>query len=146
MKLGMGVAALVGALAIGGLPAAAGVLTEAPTPATESPARAEKGEVRRGHGPPDHAKAYGLRAKREGEPRADARERPGQGRGHDLGHRHGKRMSALGRRHGEQMRVWSSCVSRHQQDPAACGTKPTPPGHLKHAKHKPRGPQKPRLP
>jgi hypothetical protein len=147
MKLGMGVAALVGALAVGGLPAAAGVFTGATPGTAPSATRTEQGELRRGHGPPDHAKAYGLRAQGDGGPRADTEAGPGKGLGHGPGHevgrRHGQRMSALGRRHGEQMRAWGSCVRRHQKNPATCGDKPTPPGHLKHAGPDHRGPHVP---
>ena len=147
MKVSMGVAALVGALALGGLPAAAGVITETTSGTEPSSTRTATDQVRRGHGPPDHAKAYGLRAKRDGLPRADTKPGPGRGLGHGPGHevgrRHGKQMSALGRRHGEQMRAWSACVRRHQDDPATCGAKPTPPGHLKHDKPAPPGHLKP---
>ena len=144
MRLSLGVAAVVGTLAIGGLPAAAGLIgaaTPAPAPSTTSTAAStgtptgEHRDVERrhgppdadgGHGPPDHAQAWGWREQRGLEPGADrgpaVRDRAGR--------RHGERMSAIGRRHGVLMRSWARCV--RGAEPAGCGDKPTPPGHLKH--------------
>ena len=140
MRLGLGVAAVVGTLTIGALPAAAGILGAGPpapttttsTTSTATPTGGPRVDADRGHGPPDHAKAWGRRGHHGAE--------QGEGRGPaaepDTGRRHGQRMSAIGRRHGELMRAWARC--RSGDGPARCGAKPTPPGHLKHPGHDPK--------
>ena len=147
MRMLVGVVAVVGALATGGVPALAftmgqaeqGVQTAGQTAVGQGPDKpADKNaDGKPGYGPPAHASSRHNGDKPAKQDRAGERGKAGNAGAH------GKEMSALGRAHAAAMRDWAACVSEQPGnqaesfDPeAACGDKPAPPGHLKHpAKH-----------
>lgn len=86
----------------------------------------DKSAGKPGYGPPEHARSI-------------------HNRGDSMPGRSGRNDPGLGRLHGKAMRAWAACVSEQPGkdvegfDPeAACGEKPTPPGHLKHGPASPK--------
>lgn len=86
----------------------------------------DKSAGKPGFGPPEHARSI-------------------HNRGGSMPGRSGRNDPGLGRLHGKAMRAWAACVSEQPGkdvegfDPeAACGEKPTPPGHLKHGPASPK--------
>lgn len=86
----------------------------------------DKSAGKPGYGPPEHARSI-------------------HNRGESMPGRSGRNDPGLGRLHGKAMRAWAACVSEQPGkdvegfDPeAACGEKPTPPGHLKHGPASPK--------
>lgn len=86
----------------------------------------DKSAGKPGFGPPEHARSI-------------------HNRGESMPGRSGRNDPGLGRLHGKAMRAWAACVSEQPGkdvegfDPeAACGEKPTPPGHLKHGPASPK--------
>ena len=156
MRMLVGVVAVVGALATGGVPALAftmghaeqGVQTAGQAAVAQGPDKpADKNaDGKPGYGPPAHASSRHNGDKPAKPDRADEKGDRGEagerGKAGEAG-AHGKEMSALGRAHATAMRDWAACDSEQPGnqaesfDPeAACGERPTPPGHLKHpAKH-----------
>ena len=154
MRMLAGAVAVIGAIAVGGVPAlaiTAGQPDQGVQQAGEGPPKpADKNaDGKPGYGPPAHARSSHNVAKpressRQDSPedsRDDRADRPDKVKPNE----HAKEMSALGREHAEAMRAWGACVSEQPNaeaegfDPeGACGARPTPPGHLKHpAKHRP---------
>lgn len=136
MKMLVGTVAVLGALAIGGVPAVAFTLAQADHPLS-STSSGNAADDKPGHGPPEWANS-----RHNGEKDKNKSEKA-KGPKLDKATKHAEKMSSLGREHGEAMRMWAACVSEkagHQPDddgfdPAvACDTKPIPPGHLKHDK------------
>lgn len=134
MKMLVGTVVVLGALTIGGIPAIAFTLAQA----EHGLAGTNSGDVaddKPGNGPPPWANS------RHNGDKGDKGDKE-KGAKKEKSNKHAQKMSALGRAHGEAMRKWAACVSDHarnQPDDAgfnpevACGTKPIPPGHLKHA-------------
>jgi hypothetical protein len=138
MKLLVGTVAVLGALAIGGIPAVAFTLAQADH-GLGSESSGDSADHTPGNGPPEwaHSGHHGDKGDK-GEAHDEGR---GWGPWKDKANEHAWEMSARGRAHGEAMREWAACVSEHaanQSDDSgfdpevACGTKPIPPGHLKH--------------
>ena len=128
MKMLVGTVAVLGALAIGGLPAIAFTLAQAEHGLAGTSA-GDSRDDKPGNGPPEHANSRHNGDKDEA-----------NGAKKEKANKHAEEMSSLGRAHGEAMRAWAACVSEkagNQSDDAgfdpevACGAKPIPPGHLK---------------
>jgi len=113
MKMLIGTVAVLGALAIGGIPAIAFTLAQAEH-GLAGTSSGDAADDKPGNGPPEWANS-----RHNGDKKQKA-------------NKHAEEMSSLGRAHGEAMRKWAACVSEHAGDKSVCDPKPTPPGHLKH--------------
>jgi len=130
MKMLISTVAVLGALAIGGVPAVAFTLAQAEHGLADTSSSDAAGD-KPGNGPPEWANSRHNGQKDSGQKDMGRRD-DAKGAKKDKANRHAAKMSSLGRAHGEAMRMWAACVSENAGDKSACDPKPVPPGHLKH--------------